>query len=100
MNIEYLTQFTINLALSAHHDGPIIDMHLLFSSQGVEQLNRELKQLATSVSYMTEKNFRLTLSVFMAGKNFLRLKKENQPNQRRIDAAVAPAHARALFPQL
>ena len=33
----------------------------------------------------------------MAGRNFLQKQKENQPNQIRIDAVVAPAHARALL---
>ena len=33
----------------------------------------------------------------MAGRNFLQKQKENQPNQIRIDAVVAPVHARALM---
>ncbi len=44
-------------------------------SQGIEQLNRVLKRLASSVCYMTSKHFKLTLSVFMAGQNYLRLQR-------------------------
>ena len=48
-------------------------MFIFVHSQGAEQLNRVLKRLASSVSYMTARNFRLTLSVFMAGQNHLRM---------------------------
>ena len=47
----------------------------LFLSQGPEQLNRVLQRLSSSVSYMTSKNFKSTLSVFMSGQNFMRLER-------------------------
>ena len=53
-----------------------ISYHSVFCfSQGIEQLNRVLKRLASSVCYMTSKHFKLTLSVFMAGQNYLRLQR-------------------------
>ena len=67
---------------------------LTFSSQGTEQLNRVLKWLASSVSYMTSRNFHLTLSVFMAGQNYLRIIDNHAviPPPMPLPIAAADAH--------
>ena len=42
------------------------------NSQAVEQNNRVLKRLVSSVSYMTPGNFRMVLTIFMSASNFVR----------------------------
>ena len=47
-----------------------------YSSQAIEQLNRVLKRLVSSVSYMTPSNFKMAVTLFMASQNYLRLRME------------------------
>ena len=41
-------------------------------SQAVEQNNRTLKRLVSSVSYMKPTNFKRVLTIFMSAQNFMR----------------------------
>ena len=47
-----------------------------YSSQAIEQLNRVLKRLVSSVSYMSPSNFKMVVTLFMASQNYLRLRLE------------------------
>ena len=42
------------------------------NSQAVEQNNRVLKRLVSSVSYMTPKNFQMVITTFISASNYVR----------------------------
>ena len=67
----------------------LIQLLSTYSSQAIEQLNRVLKRLVSSVSYMTPSNFKMVVTIFMASQNYLRRKlgdsDSEDPNGREID---------------
>ena len=60
-----------------------------YSSQAIEQLNRVLKRLVSSVSYMTPANFKMVVTIFMASQNFLRRKLSDEQNRREVDWLIS-----------
>ena len=50
-----------------------LKLEISYNSQAVEQNNRVLKRLVSSVSYMSPSNFKMVVTIFMAAQNFIRL---------------------------
>ena len=50
-----------------------LKLEISYNSQAVEQNNRVLKRLVSSVSYMSPSNFKMVVTIFMAAQNFIQL---------------------------